>query len=202
MKKGTFALIAVAGLATAVAAQPANPTGATYEFTVSNVVSPGNPMATVSLWAVWTDPARDWVFSAMSGGITAGDGVFSNAVNAHPSAPGSFPGTPAGNVVTGATLGQFHLPPIGFIGERDNPFLLATYDWTTTDFTIRTVSLDAANIANFIVAEWGPPPAGGRTYQMFPQAYSPTTGGIQVIPAPSALALLGLGGLVALRRRR
>ena len=204
MKKGTFALIAVAGLATAVAAQPADPTNARFEFVVSNVVSPGTSVTSVEVWARWDDPLLEWVFAAGSYDMTAGDGLWSNAVNGHPTAPGSTTGVIAGNVVTAVALGQLHIPSLGgtFIGSQDNPFLLATYDWSTTDFTTRTVSLDITAVTNFIVSEWGPPPLGGTNFQMFPQFYSANPGGIQVIPAPSALALLGLGGLVAIRRRR
>lgn len=201
MKKGTFALIAVAGLATAVAAQPADPTNGRIEFTVSNVVTSATPTATVSVWAVWDDPAMAWVFGVTNFDLTAGDGTFSNGFNAH-TGFGSTLGSTAGNLITGAVLGQFHLPPVGQIGSQDNPFLLATWDWTTTDFTIRTVGLATSNVANFKVAEWGPPPLGGAEFQMFPQAFTHGAGQIEVIPAPSALALLGLGGLVALRRRR
>ncbi|MCH9057500.1 MAG: PEP-CTERM sorting domain-containing protein [Planctomycetes bacterium] len=114
----------------------------------------------------------------------------------------------AGASYTGASNVQLHIPPLGpiTIALQDNPILYATYEWTTTDFTIRTIDLTTSGTFQFQVAEWGDPfgspPTGGRTFQMWPDDFSPGSGSFEVTPAPSALALLGLGGLVALRRRR
>lgn len=217
MKKGTFALIAVAGLATAASGQnqPPPPTAGTFRITSSNVVSPTSPSTTIEFYAIWTGPL--YLFGASNYDLHArnsagvGDGTFSNEANIlNPLGQlGTSAGTPAGPNVTGASNGQLHAPPF-FFGNQANPLLLATYTWETTDFTVRTVDLSTSGTVGFLtalIADWGspPPPNGvfaGTTFQMLPGEFTPGSGSIEVIPAPSALALLGLGGLVAARRRR
>ena len=206
MKRSTIALIAVAGLATAVSAQPAPPLSATYLITSSNDVIQGvSETTTISIWAIWVDPAMDWVIGASNYGLNASEtGWVAGAEVDVLGGPASSVGVLAGASYNGASNGQLHIPPLGqnFIGVRDNPILYATYVWTTNDFTIRTVTLNTSNTTQFQVAEWGPPPLGGLLFQMAPELFSAGAGSFEVIPAPSALALLGLGGLVALRRRR
>ena len=208
MKNGTIALIAVAGLATAVSGQvlPPPPSGATFLMTSSNIVDQVTPQTTISFWAVWTGP--NWLFGGANYDMHATDGTFSNEVNVlNPMGQlGTTAGTPMGSNVVGAENAQFHAPPF-FFGNPDNPILLATYTWSTTNFTARFVDLTTSNSTGFIVALTenfaGPPivPAGS-TFQLFPQSFTAGSGVIEVTPAPSALALLGLGGLVAVRRRR
>ena len=204
MKRSTIALIAVAGLATAVSAQPARPLSATYMITSSNDVIRGvSETTTISVWAMWDDPAMDWVIGAGDYDLNASEtGWVADAEVNVLMGPASSFGVLAGASYTGAVNGQLHIPPIGIIGSQDNPILFATYEWTTTDFAIRTITLNTSNTTRYLVAEWGPPPLGGLTFGMFPELFSAGAGSFEVIPAPSALALLGLGGLVALRRRR
>ncbi|MCH7792036.1 MAG: PEP-CTERM sorting domain-containing protein [Planctomycetes bacterium] len=162
---------------------------------------------TISLWAIWVDPAMDWVIGAGNYDLNASEtGWVAGAEVDVLEGPASSVGVLAGASYTGASNGQLHIPIIGFIGVQDNPILYATYEWTTTDFTIRTIDLTTSGTFQFQVAEWGDPfgspPTGGRTFQLWPDDFTPGSGSFEVIPAPSALALLGLGGLVALRRRR
>jgi MYXO-CTERM domain-containing protein len=193
MKKGIVTLIGVAGLATAATAQ----TAGTYEIRSSNVVTPATPSTTIEIWATWSDPAAGFVFGGGNYDLTAGDGVFSGETNVL-NGPGSSAGVAAGNTVTGGANGQLHLPALGFIGSQDNPILMASYTWTTGDFTARNVAVDSSNTNNFIVADF----VTGATTNLFPGEFRDGAGSIVVTPAPSALALLGLGGLVATRRRR
>ena len=137
----------------------------TYLVTSSNTVSPSSPTTTIGVWATWTDPGAHYIFAVSDYDLTAGDGVFSNPVNVL-NGPWSSTGVIAGNVISGAVNRQLHIPSMGFIGSRDNPILLATYDWTTTDFTPRTVSLDTSNTTTFKVYEWWivpPPPPGSSS---------------------------------------
>ena len=175
-------------------------TDGTYLLVSSNTVSPTTPITTIEIWATWADPRTEWVFGSSNYDLTAGDGVFSNPVNVL-NGPGSSTGVIAGSVISGAVNGQLHIPSL-FIGSRDNPILLATYDWTTTDFTVRTVTLTSSNTSQFLVALWGPPPLGGRTFQMFPQLFTPGLGVINVVPAPAAWIVLALPIVAASRRRR
>ena len=176
----------------------AQPDG-TYLLVSTNTVSPTTPTTTIGIWATWTDPRVEWVFGSGDFDLTAGDGVFSNPVNVL-NAHGSTTGVITGNVISGALLGQFHIPAIGLIGSRDNPILLATYDWTTTDFTPRTVSLDTSNTTRFMIIEWVVPNPG--PWNLFPGGFSPGSGVINVVPAPAAWVVLALPLVAATRRRR
>ncbi|MCH8271063.1 MAG: hypothetical protein IH985_07625, partial [Planctomycetes bacterium] len=192
MKRSTIALIAVAGLATAVSAQPA--ASVSYQLTSSNDVDPLNPTTTISISAIWVEPTGWYVFGAANYDLNASSPGFTSggAVDIL-LGPGATVGTWAasGLAWTGGANGQLHIPPLNFIGSQDNPILMATYEWTTTDFTIRTVDLTTSNTTNYLLAEWGPPPLGGRTFQQFPDNFTPGAGSFEVTPAPSALALLG-----------
>ncbi len=70
-----------------------------------------------------------------------------------------------------------------------------TFTWSTTDTSARTVTI-SLNSEN---------PLGSVIRNADGNVLTPTTAGtitIEIIPAPGAAALLGLGGLVAIRRRR
>ena len=171
----------------------------TYLVTSSNTVSPSSPTTTIGVWATWTDPGAHYIFAVSDYDLTAGDGLFSNPVNVL-NGPWSSTGVIAGNVISGAVNRQLHIPSMGLIGSRDNPILLATYDWTTTDFTPRTVSLDTSNTSAFIVHEWLIPNPG--PWNLFPWEFTPGSGVIIVIPVPAAWVVLALPLVAASRRRR
>ena len=177
----------------------AQPDG-TYLLTSTNSVSAGAPTTTIGVWATWTDPNAEWIFSVGDYDLTAGDGIFSNPVNVL-NGPGSTTGVIAGNVISGAANGQLHMPPI-FIGSRDNPILLATYDWTTSNFTPRTVSLDTSNTHMFDIVEWEGPILHRTYLNLFPWSFSPGSGVINVVPAPAVWVVLALPLVAATRRRR
>ena len=176
---------------------------AMYSITFDGQVTPQNPTMTVGLWATWEDPTREWVFGAGNFDLTAGDGMFFPPRN--PLGGTGEIGTAVGNQIIGGANGQLHIPVLGFIGSRDNPILIMLADWTTTDFTPRSVIFETSNTTSFIVAEWGDPfgtpPWGGATKQMYPHQFTHGRS-VYVIPAPSSLALVALGGLAAMRRRR
>ena len=196
MKKGIVTLIGVVGLASVASAQ----SGATFLMTSTNanggVVNQANPSTTIEVWASWT--GAEHLMGGSNFDLTAGDGTFSGETLVLGTvALGSNPGVAAGSVVTGAVIGQLHIPGI-VPGLEDNPILLSSYTWTTADFTGRVVGLDTSGTVNFLVAAI----ATGATTNLFPAEFRDGSGSIKVTPAPSALALLGLGGLVAVRRRR
>ena len=180
-------------------------TGGTYVLTYTNDVNPTTPTVTIGIWATWADPARHFIFAVGTYDLTASDGVFSNPVNMNPKL-GSTTGVIAGNVITGAVLGQLHFPTLGIIGSRDNPILLATYDWTTSNFTPRTVRLETSNTQAFLVAWWADAPGGfpraGMSVPLFPHEFTPGSGVIIVNPAPAAWVVLALPLVAATRRRR
>ena len=172
-------------------------TNGTFVLSSSHTVSPTTPITTIEIWATWVNPGVTWVFAVGDYDLTAGEGVFSNPVNVL-QGPGSSTGVIAGNVISGAVNGQLHIPSIGAWGSLDNPILLATYDWTTTDFTPRTVSLHTSNTANFYVARY----SDGKIVNLFPQEFTPGSGVINVVPAPAGWVVLALPLVAATRRRR
>ena len=176
-------------------------TDGTYLLVSTNAVTPTTPTTTIEVWATWIDPTAEWIFSRGNYDLAAGEGVFSNPVNVL-NASGSTTGVITGNVITGAFLGQFHLPSIGLIGSQDNPILLATYDWTTSNFTPRTVSLDTSNTTIFEIVEWAYPILHPIRLNLFPGSFTAGSGVINVIPAQAAWMVLALPLVAGTRRRR
>ncbi len=169
-----------------------------YLLLSSNTVSPSSPITTISIWATWVDPGILFVFGAGDYDLTASDGQFSNPVNVL-RGPGSSTGVIAGNVISGAVNGQLNipsLPPTPAI----NPILLATYDWTTTDFTPRTVNLHTSN-TNVFTVSFLRYPNPTLYVELYPHEFTPGSGVINVVPAPPVWFALALP-LVARRRRR
>jgi len=170
-------------------------TNATYLLVSSNTVSPTTPTTTIGVWTTWGDPGAEFVLVGADYNLTAEDGVFSNPVNVL-NGPGSSTGVITGNLISGAVNGQLTSPHPLPLWSRDNPILLATYDWTTTDFTSRVVDLHTSNTSGFIVGVF----ATGATLQLYPQEFTPGSGVINVNPAPGAWPLACL--LLASTRRR
>ena len=191
-KSSRFALIGAvcsASIAGHVSAQ----SRATYLITVSNFVSPSQPSTTIEIWATWT--GADFFFAGGNYDLTASDSTFSNPTNIL-NGPGSSAGVALGNTVTGATNGQLNLPGVS---SNDNPILLASYTWTTSDFTSRTVFFDSSNTSNFSVFN----NITGEEMQLFPNSFQPGSGSLLITPpSPATLTPLVLGGLVSSRRKR
>lgn len=188
MKK-IAALVLVAG--SAALAQDSLSVGnvSTSNGSPTNALLPGEKVS-FSVLTNWGSPGIG--FAGFEGGMSSSGGAFTAASNGalDPNfyvAPGGL-GT---STISGLVVGQ--LPQI------INPNFVT------------------ANPVELFKAEWTAPAAAGTyTYTTATKQYSvyinnsasrtgtPTeaSGSFTVIPAPSALALLGLGGLVAGRRRR
>ena len=174
-------------------------TNGTYLLTSSNTVSPGSPTTTIAVWAAWDDPAPQFLFGGGDYDLTAGDGQFSNPVNVL-QGPGSSTGVIAGNVISGAVNGRLSFPglckwvpcPLGM------PELLATYDWTTTDFNPRAVDLHTSNTSAFIVFDL----QTGKFVDLYPTQFTAGSGVINVVPAPETWLALILPLVAGWRRRR
>jgi len=152
-------------------------TNATYLLTSSNTVSPSSPTTTIEIWAAWVDPGAPFVFFGANYDLTAEDGQFSIAVNVI-NGPSSSTGVITGNVISGAANGQFVLipPPAHPPHSNDNPILLATYDWTTTNFTPRAVDLHTSNTSAFFVID----PNTGNSIDLYRSEFTPGSGVIIV----------------------
>jgi MYXO-CTERM domain-containing protein len=96
-------------------------------------------------------------------------------------------------------------PTIGPVYFAQGQFIdLYRFRYTTTNFANRTLNLTVANAAaqvftNFVFnnGSWGP-----QATTLASTAITVTPLQVPVTPAPASAALLGLGGLVAARRRR
>ena len=150
-------------------------TNATYLLTSSNTVSPTTPTTTIEIWASWIYAGfTQYTFALGDYDLTANDGQFSNPVNVL-NGPSSSTGVIAGNVISGASNGQFIIPVNPTLPPR-NPILMATYDWTTADFTPRQVDLHTSQTTRFVV--YNPVPL--TIIEMYPQAFTPGSGVIIV----------------------
>jgi len=116
--------------------------------------------------------------------------AYSNLIDSLATGPGDLQGN---NDITG--IESFQLPP--FFNPNyngNNPIAIYTILWTPSDYTARTVGITSANHANFSVYV----DTFGTSVE-----YDGAVNGARfsVVPAPASMALLGLGGLVARRRR-
>lgn len=181
----------------AVAGGASGQSNATFRLKVSNVVTPSNPEATVSVFAAWEQGAPgEFVFTGANLDLVAGDGEFSD-VEIILQLTCMCGGTTLGNRVNGLSIGQIHLPPV-LVGLPDNPIHLYDIKWTATDFTPRTVGLNTENTVQFRVA----PAPGGATIDLM-ATFRPGSGSIRVVPGVGGVGLLALGGaMVGLARCR
>ncbi|MEQ8845288.1 MAG: PEP-CTERM sorting domain-containing protein [Phycisphaerales bacterium] len=194
MTKMTIAAFAGAALGVATMAS-ATVSPNTYEIRVSNPVSPSSPSATVEVWASW-DSDLFYAFAAAEWAIT-GDatGEFTGPASAFTD-PGQENGVISGGDVTDIVTGQLQFPAGGLFADTSDPVLIWSATWSTTDFTARTVDLATETTRyNLYVDDTGL--SSDVTSTVLEAA-----GQVEVIPAPASLALLGLGGLAAARRRR
>lgn len=195
MKTGIAAFVAFAGLAAAANGQYS----LSFSFPNGNVYD-GNANVEVELYAHFA--STDYSFAGWGGSVN-GDptGEFSNmALVLKNSAtnefwPGQNSGTSAGGNVTGITAGQLQFSGL-FNSATGNPLLIWKGEWSTSDLSERTVDLSTSSIRyeTFVNS------AGVSVSHLL--ELDNASGQIEVVPAPASLALLGLGGLVAGRRRR
>ena len=186
----------IAGAALGLASMAsASVTPNTYEIRVSNPVSPSNPSTTVEVYADW-DSDLFYAFAAAEWSLR-GDmtGDFSGPASAFGD-PGQENGTPMDGDVLDIVTGQLQFPPGGLMADTSDPVLIWSATWSTTDFTARTVDLATeTDRYSLYVDETG-------LSEDVTTTVLEGAGQIEVIPAPASLALVGLGGLVAARRRR
>ncbi|GAB4384691.1 MAG: hypothetical protein Kow0022_08020 [Phycisphaerales bacterium] len=206
--KTAFALAAVAGIAVAATAQDfeiymvapatANP-GDTYTVEVWGSISGG-------AWVDGTSAVAGFGIDAVAADGAAGVASIGNQVFEAWASGFATPGTVSGADLVGSSGGQL-ANLFGFLNpsiDMSNPIRLFTFDVTVADGFAGTITYTPAN----------PNPNGGLSFYpvstdgasiIAPNDQGTTltlTGAsTTVVPAPASLALLGLGGLVARRRR-
>ena len=168
----------------------------------SNTVSPSSPTTTVEVWATWNDPSKLFFFGITNYDLVAGEGEFVSGTLKLGFSPPNSIGVLTGRTVIGAHIGQLVLTCDPVFCPQDNPILLATYDWTTTDFTPRSVDLNTTKTTVFNVVTPGGIPGSGIVVELYPDDFTPGSGVINVVPAPATLLTLALPLVAACRRRR
>ena len=134
----------------------------------------GSPEADTQLFLF----AADGTGIAMNDDTAVGTGLRSEFENGNP-------------IYSGRTNGE--IVWIAISGYNQDPTAGGSTIWANSPFNV-TRAPDGVNPAG-VVDAWSGANATGGTYRI-------TLRGVSAVPAPGALALLGLGGLVAARRRR
>ncbi len=193
--RNVCALLALAGTAAIASAQYTMH----WYWTGPATLDPGNPTGTYTLWAqMGGSPIVGYAGSIfdINAGCKTCDGFISNgkgnpALGALSNANGTQ--IDAENIVMADT---FQLPPF-FNPNFDpsNPMWVYTLDITATSFNGGTFTLTTLNHLNhsIYVDQFGTS-----------KEATPTIDGLRItcVPTPASLGLIGLGGLVAARRRR
>lgn len=188
----TAAILAVAGVAAAAAAQSIN-------IDVANpTLNPGeSTMVTLSAGYGGTDYAVAGVGTNFISSVGS-TGWSDIALIAPMNGPGTSGGAGSATGVDGIIAGQLNFPPAGIYADSSNPiaFWSATYTASATgdegvvDLSTQTSRFDVYvdRMSSLSESRLADIREGAAT--------------ITVVPAPASLALLGLGGLAAARRRR
>ncbi len=203
--KSTLALVAVAGLASVAAAQSGSlsitssaatvdTTGAAATFTLSvwgdadfgTAIAGGafslSAAGGAGIISDMSGAAADWAALGFQDNGHAGDGNYNGLIFGQLIFPPFIPAAPESMLGNGAVL----LATFSVTAAADSS---GTVDWST-----------GGGVGDFILEIFTDDGGSGS----FTQLTSVDFGGasVRVVPAPSAMALLGLGGLVAGRRRR
>ncbi len=195
----SIAVLAVAGLASVAAAQNIS-TNLVISLSFDRAEIAIGETATATITASWTGVTGSYL-SSFNVNLNA-SGAFVQVSNIAPVAWNNpalgfnGQGTASGANIIGLQASQFSLiPPF----NSSNPILVTTFTVTgTAEGVLSYTSTNAAG-APFPYSVTGPV-FSDPVVQFGNDALQ--SGSLVVTPAPSAMALLGLGGLVAGRRRR
>lgn len=182
----TVAIAAVAGLAVAATA------GSSVKLTFSATASEINVGDTVS-WTVeasYTGLSSTGYFGGFNGDFVSSDSSLGTAGNFTNNM--GFEGTPAAATGADVNLNVFNSALLG----SDDQSLGVFFTFDVTAEAEGALSYDASGVATLFNSDFIFDPAIEFT------AFPVNSDTVNIVPAPGALALLGLGGLVAGRRRR
>ncbi|UYV11544.1 MAG: PEP-CTERM sorting domain-containing protein [Phycisphaera sp.] len=188
MKKA-FALVAVAGVAAAASAQSIN-------IDVADATLAPGESTTVTLTAGF-DSADFAVAGIATNFISSvgSDGWSDIALVAPMDGPGTSAGAGSATGVDGVLAGQLNFPPAGIYADSSNPIAFWSATYTASAEGVIDLSTDTSRFDVYI--DMMSSTSESRLGDLTEGAAT-----ITVVPAPASLALLGLGGLAAARRRR
>ena len=192
MKKA-FALVAVAGIATAASAQSIN-----IEVADGDLGPGESTLVTLSAGYGAGDYAIAGIATDFISSVGS-DGWSDVQLLAPMDGPGTSAGAPSGTGVDGIIAGQLNFPPAGIYADSTNPIAFWTATYTAPavvddPFTV-DLSTDTSRFDVYVARD------SSRSESRLGDL-TEGAGAINVVPAPASLALLGLGGLAAARRRR
>jgi MYXO-CTERM domain-containing protein len=195
----SIALLAVAGLATVASAQNIS-TDLVIALTFDKTSIGIGETATATVTASWNGVAGSYFSSFNASLIASGEYVsvsdLAGVAWNNPALGFSGTGTISGASIMNIQASQFSLiPPY----NSANPILVTTFTVTGTaegSLTYSTVNADGAPFPFSVTGPVFSDPVVEFGHNSF------VSDTLRVTPAPSAMALLGLGGLVAGRRRR
>ncbi|MCL4741036.1 MAG: PEP-CTERM sorting domain-containing protein [Phycisphaerales bacterium] len=197
--KRALAVLALAGIAGAASAQSTIHWYWVVGDTGNNdgVISPGEN-ATLNLYAQFSAPGLHYGGSIFdikgTGNLDTGTYVTHGANPKLKQLSNGDGVLQANNDIL--TADTFQLPEFFNAGiDKSNPIWVYGMEWMPSDYTARTVSGGSTNHLNHSIYT--------DTFGTSKE-FTPTIDGFKfdVVPAPASLALVGLGGLVAARRRR
>lgn len=205
----SIALLAVAGLATVASAQDVNASDLVVDLTWSaNNIAVGDTV-TGTLTASWVGASTSYLSStniSLLADNAIVDASDTAAVSWNLAALGfDGIGSASGADILNLDAAQFSLfAPV----TNQNPIVITTFQVTATAegaLVYSIINSDLGTKAAFTVSDTAAPTANPVRFNS-PRPGDPAATfnaeTLTVIPAPSAMALLGLGGLVATRRRR
>jgi MYXO-CTERM domain-containing protein len=192
----SIALLAVAGLATVATAQTNLNVALTFDKTSIAI----GETATATVTASWNGVAGSYMSSVNANWLASGEFASVSNIAAvawnNPALGFNGQGTASGASVLGVQASQFSLiPPF----TATNPILVTTFTVTGTAEGVLSYASTTVTGAPSPYSVTGP---GFADPVVFFTNDAFSSGSLTVTPAPSAMALLGLGGLVAGRRRR
>ena len=196
MRRSTLSSLAVLCAVPALAQ-----TNGTYLIQVSGTVSPASPTVSVEIWSAWDQPAPgDYSLYGGDLDLVASEGAWSNpSFLITPNSGGWSAGVASGSVISGVLVGQMVCGPIGCVTPNtSNPYPFISAEWTTTDFTPRSVQLFSEGTMNFVLGH----STLHALFHLYPGNFTPGSGVINVVPAPAAWLVLALPLAAAPRRRR
>jgi hypothetical protein len=167
------------------------PGSLSFQFPGGNVYSKGVPVR-VDLWLSFDPNPNVHAWNSWGGDIQCDDptGLWDNLATPHTAVT---LGTPVSGSIMGVHVFQVHFPPSGVFASTDNPIMIWSGEWSTTDLTPRTVTLSTSTLFGHVYVNSGL--LTGLTLQE-------GTGEIQVIPSPVSVATLGLAVFAVRQRRR